>query len=135
MMLPSNAPVVIRARRLHDKRLAQKVVYARPIFANKGPFLGCLSGPPFFAALRDTGHLALRSWRPRSPVREYPWAKASLQRLRCFLRADAAWSCLGLARSTVSAQAARREQSGQASPFSVARICQSDPPPPDSLSG
>src|SRR5204863_5659377 len=98
-------------------------------------YLLFLSGPPFFATLPGSEHLAPRSLRLRSPVREDLRAKASHQRLRCFLRADAAWSCLGLARSRVSAQAAMREQSGQASPFSVARMCQSDPPTPDSLSG
>src|SRR5205807_9784698 len=98
-------------------------------------FLFFLICPLFFATLPGIEHLSPRYLRLRSPVREDLRAKASHQWLRCFLRADAAWSCLGLARSTVSAQAAMREQSGQASPFSVARMCQSDPPTPDSLSG
>jgi hypothetical protein len=36
-MLPSNSPVFIRARRLHDELFAGKLVYARQVFADKGP--------------------------------------------------------------------------------------------------
>ena len=36
-MLPSNSPVFIRARRLHDQLFARHVVYARQVFADKGP--------------------------------------------------------------------------------------------------
>ncbi len=36
-MLPSNPPVFIRARRLHDELFAGQLVYARQVFADKGP--------------------------------------------------------------------------------------------------
>src|SRR5689334_9461275 len=94
-----------------------------------------ISGSPFFAALRGTEHLVPRSLRLRSPVRFDPRAKVRRWRLRCFLRADAPWSCPGWAQSKVSAQAARRERSERVSLSFVAQTCQADPPTPDSLSG
>ena len=37
VMFPGRSPVFIRARRLHDKLFAGKFVYARQVFADKGP--------------------------------------------------------------------------------------------------
>src|SRR5579862_856633 len=94
-----------------------------------------LSGPPFFAALQCTERLAPRFLRLPSPARGDRRAKVPGWRLRDFLPAGATWWCPESARSTVSVQAARRVRSEQVLLSSVARICQADPPAPDSLSG
>jgi hypothetical protein len=36
VMLPSNSPVFIRARQLHDELFARKLIYARQVFAYQG---------------------------------------------------------------------------------------------------
>ena len=64
---------------------------------------------------------------------EFVGRKCDVSGCRCFLRADAAWSCPGLEQSTAFAPAARRARSEPASLSSVVRICQPDQPPPDSL--
>src|SRR5712691_4773294 len=98
-------------------------------------YLLFLSGPPVSAVLRGTERLAPRSLRLRFPAAGDLRAQVRRQRLRCSLRVDAAWLYQGSERSTASALAAMREQSGRASPFSGGRICQSDQPTPDSFSG
>src|SRR5882762_1731181 len=89
-------------------------------------YLLLLSGPLTSAVLRGNEHHAPRSLRLRLPAAGDLRAQVRRQRLRCSLRVDAASSYPGSERSMAFVQAARQVRSEQASPFSVARTCQSD---------